>query len=352
MTRYLPENLHNVRHLAQTEDGWRLALYRTTSRDNSSKVTTERRPVLLLPGYGANHRAYFPTNARSLPEMLHAHGFDPWVLEFRGTGASSAPKDHKAVVHIDAKIAFDIPAAIELIRRITGSQQVSVVGHSMGGVMLYGYLGLEPTAPVYRAVTVCSPLWFRHARAGQRSLKWQVAAAQQFVSLVSRFPARRVMAALSYLPLEKGFHAHFHPENTAITDARRLVRDMATDVYGSELVQLLRWFESGELTCRMGRIHYGKLLENVQVPMLVILANRDSVVNQVAIRHAFERLGSTEKRLMELDPAHGATVDYAHHDPLSGKYAATDVFPTIVDWLAAPQRPNAPVEENQFAVVM
>lgn len=351
MTRYLPEDLHNVRHTVPTEDGWRLALYQTQSRNGVSAAASLRRPVLLLPGYGANHRAYFPMNARSLPEMLYGRGFEPWVLNFRGTGASAAPKSHKTVVHIDAKIAFDIPAAIQFIRQTSRAEQVDVIGHSMGGVMLYGYLGLEPSAPVRRAVTVCSPLWFRHSRTGQRSLRWQVAAAQQFVSMVAKFPVRRVMAALSYLPLERGFYAHFRPENTATADARRLVRDMATDVYGSELVQLLRWFESGELTCRMGRIHYGKLLEHVHVPMLVMLANRDSVVNQDAIRHAFERLGAAEKRLIELDPAHGATVDYAHHDPLSGKFAATDVFPHIIEWLSTAAQPHAP-KDNQFAVVM
>lgn len=105
-------------------------------------------PVLLLHGAGAQSGSFrIPGpdpdgNPRSLAHWLHREGFEPWLLDWRGScrvvDAASAPGSdllarHPELFDFDRAAELDIPGALEKIREVRGhGVAIGAVGHCMG----------------------------------------------------------------------------------------------------------------------------------------------------------------------------------------------------------------------------
>jgi predicted alpha/beta hydrolase len=119
-------------HRVRTADGLSLALHRLRSwRD------PELPPVLLVPGTFSTRVFWLGTRGHGFGRYLAAAGFDCWILELRGHGASDRP--HRWTMH--EWIRYDAPAAIDAVLEISGAASCFWVGHSAGGVVGAGALG-------------------------------------------------------------------------------------------------------------------------------------------------------------------------------------------------------------------
>ena len=316
----------------RTPDGWELALHHPYSSRGQSLP-----PVLLLPGHGTSAVSYRPTEPDSLPAYLRMHGFDPWVLDFRGTGRSRYVERGRPVVCIDRKIQFDLPTAIQAVQQHTGSVTVDLVGHSMGGIVAYGYLAVYGTASVRRLVTMSSPGYFRPTHDdGTPVFRLRARVLRHSLRLVNRLPTRQIMRMVSRLPVRGAFGMHFNPENVTDKQARVFVRESSTDMYRAELEQILGWFETGEIMNRSRTFSYTEHFHRITTPALFIVATGDRIVDRKAVRHVFESVSSAEKDLVEVGTSTGATVDFGHTDLIAGRHAPRDVFPHVTRWLARP----------------
>lgn len=97
-------------------------------------TTQNDTPVLLIHGYSASGTTFaHPELKPGLAEYLHNEGKDVWVLDMR-TSCALYSGSHPWTFE---DMAFcDIPAAINLMLEKTGAQQVDIVAHCMGAVML------------------------------------------------------------------------------------------------------------------------------------------------------------------------------------------------------------------------
>jgi hypothetical protein len=105
-------------------------------------------PVLLLHGASARHESFLvPVGprgaARSLADWLFERGYEPWLLDWRGSGlvvdevsraGTLAPLKERFT--FDAAARCDVPAALDKIRAETGAQRIAAVGHCMGAATL------------------------------------------------------------------------------------------------------------------------------------------------------------------------------------------------------------------------
>jgi cholesterol oxidase len=113
----------------------------------------DRPPVLLLHGASARHETFMvpdpaprrPWRARCLMRWLHAKGFEPWLLDWRGSGlvvdlvGDGDPARLEEVgdrFDFDHAARLDVPAALDLIGHETGGRPISAVGHCMGAAVL------------------------------------------------------------------------------------------------------------------------------------------------------------------------------------------------------------------------
>jgi pimeloyl-ACP methyl ester carboxylesterase len=99
-------------------------------------------PVVIFHGLGSNiFSVDLPLGRHSLAVFLANRGYDVWVLNLRGQGSgdirSSNPDDWDWSV--DDYALRDVPAVVDYVRAATG-QKPFLMGHSMGGMILYAYL--------------------------------------------------------------------------------------------------------------------------------------------------------------------------------------------------------------------
>lgn len=129
----------NLLH-AVTADGARLVLRRL---GNSAGT-----PVILIHGLAVNADIWdMPEyvgegfHYRSLASLLSDAGYDVWLLNLRGHGWGerlSLPAEKQADWCVDHFVIFDLPAAFELVRRVT-ERRPFVVASSMGSMALAAY---------------------------------------------------------------------------------------------------------------------------------------------------------------------------------------------------------------------
>ncbi len=113
-------------------DGYPLAalLYRPVVAFNAiESIATKRLPVLAAAALGVSQRFYAP-----FCSWLAARGHTVMSFDLRGIGASlpqgQTPRDVQADMLSWARV--DFAAAVDGLCRITGAEQINLVGHSLG----------------------------------------------------------------------------------------------------------------------------------------------------------------------------------------------------------------------------
>lgn len=100
-------------------------------------------PVILQHGLAQNLYAWdLPVEGQSLAVYLAERGYDVWVPSLRGSGKGyyrSGDGEELWDWSVDDYIIFDVPAILHKVRESTGKKPFWV-GHSMGGMIIYGYL--------------------------------------------------------------------------------------------------------------------------------------------------------------------------------------------------------------------
>jgi pimeloyl-ACP methyl ester carboxylesterase len=124
-----------------TADGVQIRLYRHPSSEHAGNGA-DRRPVLLLHGASANHRTFLVTKG-GLAGWLAANGFDPWLLDWRGSSLvvdhhTDMLKDRSAAsaFNINEAARYDVPAALERMQAEGVRFPIAILGHCMGGAVV------------------------------------------------------------------------------------------------------------------------------------------------------------------------------------------------------------------------
>jgi pimeloyl-ACP methyl ester carboxylesterase len=125
-----------------TTDGVRLRLVRPAPPDPED--TGARKPVLLLHGASAGSNTFTTgAHAGGLASWLAEHRFDPWLLEWRGSGQLIADGCNKELLETQGGLftfngaaEHDVTCALERIRNETGAPAIAIVGFCMGSGIL------------------------------------------------------------------------------------------------------------------------------------------------------------------------------------------------------------------------
>ncbi len=337
-------------HLVPTQDGGKVSLYRYRP-DRSGPA----RPVILCHGLGANRFNFDLGPGRSLARTLQQAGFDVWSLDLRGRGRSrgvwqEGSCGYRKPCFFDDYVAQDAPAAISYVRRQTGAEQVHWVGHSMGGMVLYGILEGERASEIASGVAVASPgrvvppfrLPFRRAVHSALCL---------LPGLPQAFFARGLAPVLARLTFARLGSLFLNPANVEREILLRALCFLASDVTRGEILQFLLWSDGGELQAIRGRFSYTGNLGAIDRPLLLVAGVRDRLAPPDLVREVYERVSSTRKRFVLLGRQNGQRHDYGHGDLLMGKWCSEEVFPHILDWLrtADRQRPDEPLSAGEAA---
>jgi predicted alpha/beta hydrolase len=323
-----PRKIPGALHYARTADGWELGLRRYRGGDGLL-------PVILCPGYGCSGLFLDYDEGHSLARYLARRGMDAWVLDLRGRGESRPAGElaHRSSWTFDDFVRYDLPAAIDLVRAATSHRRVAWVGHSMGGLALYAYVGTTPIGreAIAAAVTLASPIVF--PRTAGRLVR-RMGTAFLALPLPRTLPQREAVSLLwKTLELTGLIRVGMNPRNIDGRLAGRALGRSLHNVSLAKLRQLARWsaeqvFCSADLT-----IDYRAALRRFDVPILIAAGSDDRLARPASVHLAMEEIGSDDRTFLEFGEEHGHTADYGHIDLILGRRAAEEVFPRIAEWL-------------------
>ncbi len=211
-------------HHVDNGDGWELALKQCHPAKGSPRG---RAPLLLIPGYGMNSfpLGYHPSG-QSLEQTLTARGFEVWSCNLRGQDPSRSLGGSKLYGMRDLALV-DLPRAIDfaLASTATGSDEVTLVGCSLGGTTAMTYLALWQDPRVRALVNVGGPLRWVEIH----PILSFVFSCPDLVGMIPMVGTRQL--AEFFLPLLAKFpallHIYMHPEIIDMDKAHEFVNTVS-----------------------------------------------------------------------------------------------------------------------------
>ncbi len=310
-------------HRVTTEDGLGLVLRRLPGK--TADVQESPRPVMLLHGLASNHRGFhFP--GRSFAAHLAARGHEVWLPELRGNGDSEVGGYHWT---LDDHLERDLPAIVAYIRAHSGSERITWVGHSMGGMLLLCWGIRHGHEAIARGITVGSALDYRLGGTG-------FSAIHALKPLLERFTAIP-FGTLAHLaaPLHGriGVLDRFQvwPANIEAEMTRRLHATAFHTMPTSLLRSLAGAIEAGGLQNEKG-LRFLDATERYEIETLMVAGSRDAQVSVEAVTETARRLRAD---LQIFGQQQGQAEEYGHWDLLIGRRATEETWPVLTDFLEA-----------------
>jgi pimeloyl-ACP methyl ester carboxylesterase len=343
-------------HWIKTTDGWSLHI----RRYKPISIDPKHEPVILCHGLSHNSNFWDLTEKNSLAKYLQAEGFDVWSVSLRGAGQSTKPTlsqikqlfrmeisifNPQGIVNrqpgllrlnwtVDDHIQKDIPAILDYVLKKTEKKQVSWIGHSMGSMIMFAYLGLHSDAPVKSFVALSAPMYLVRPSNDVFEL---LADQKRFVEVGNIATGTNLRAVVGTLaggaiktPLDHLFlnEANVEPETMHI-----FYYACQDDISPGQLDQLLQYVKTGNFFSYDGKVNYTDLLGKVNVPTFQIVGRQDNMVDPGFSAEVNRRIGAKTKQLRIIGMINNFRADYGHDDVIIGRYARDDVFPLIRDWL-------------------
>ncbi|MCY1015172.1 alpha/beta hydrolase [Pyxidicoccus sp. MSG2] len=339
-----------TKYVVETADGWSLVItrYRPVKQPFPQPLFGE--PLLLVHGFSQNRHTW--TSGQFVKNLLF-FGVDIHILELRGHGKSSIafqreraerfkrplPPDLDYGWDIDSYFLYDLPAAVSGVKRITRRERIFYCGHSMGGMLGYGYAGIHNDfeglmtigSPadlgrgfmLLRLLAHGTPLLggmidltlaglnvsgkvegagrrllargvgALHAGLG-RKLQPQERRTLRFnampVDLVLKFLERQLGKAEDsplYQQLTTRLNRLINPERVSAEDIRWLLREGGEREPRKVLEQFARWIRRGEMVCYRTGFDFKRGFGRIEVPMAIIFGDLDPLASLESTRSVY-----------------------------------------------------------------
>ena len=324
--RYDVESGADEIHRVRCADGVMVSL----KRFRPVGTPTGRLPVLCIPGLGADSTNFDAPAPYGLGPWLASQGFDTWAIDLRGTGLSKLPMRTWMEVSFDDYVGLDLPAAIDHVCATAGVPRVALVGHSMGGLVIYASLASGRGARIAAGITIGSPLGFPQG--------WEVAPFLRPLLPLSSLAPGLLVGEISRLLTPLAMRVELpilsrwlKLDNMDRSFARRLMYRAVQDVPRGLMLQFMEWIESDQFRAVDGALDYRAGLHGCRSPVLVVGAPGDGLARLDSVHRAVELMPNATFLLA--GRAGGMSTDYGHVDVVFGLHAYKEVFPHLGSFL-------------------
>lgn len=285
-----------------------------------------RAPVLLVHGFGQNRYAWH-LPSRSLANHLARAGFDVFNLDLRGHGRSRHLGARRCR-GVEDYVREDLPIAVEEVQRLSGNRPVTLVGHSLGGLVSYA-AAPSLAGAVGGIVSIGSPYHFTRGSISLAAIAMFFRAMAMLpqvnaplplapIGLTFRMVRRFIESPLYPIPL-RGWHAG-SCEPHVIEEHLRLAFDRAGM---NEMRSMFAWATQKQFGGRES--DYVERFEKMNLPLLVIAGANDDLAPPASVRPGFQRSQSKDKTYRALP--------LGHIDLLVGRDAPLMTWPLVTSWL-------------------
>jgi predicted alpha/beta hydrolase len=282
-----------------TPDGHQLSL-RTLGNSSGQRPHAA---VLCLHGLFSDGRFFLNSKQHGPASVLLDHGYQVYVGELRGHGRSKWPSTaRKWNWSFDEYVQQDIPALLNAVsERHDGP--IFVLAHSFAGYALLVSLGLVSKL---------------HAKVSGVCLL--ASAVNNYSELGLR---KRIM-----------FHSAVFLGGLFGYFPARLLRLGVSDEPVNLMKQFAKWAPKCQFASIQGEIDYWQCLGSVTLPVWAGVGAADRFHASVRRgRYLLERLGSADKKFVEVGMNSGFSHDFNHVDVLRGSDAEREVLPLLIAWM-------------------
>lgn len=302
-------------------------------------------PLVLVPPLGVFAWIFDLMADRSMVKYFLAHGFDVYLIDW-GT-----PRADDRDTSLEHYVSDWFPKAMKAIREHSGSEEQSILGYCMGGLLALLYLAASRDNKVVNLVTIASPVDMH--RMG-------------FVGTATRLLSKPVWAVgrVTGLRIDKMQRNFFHvpgsrlslmfkmtnPAGT-VSSYVELVRNMADDEYVSRYMTMNEWFTNmpdypgatiQEIIRKLGlynRMAKGRIriggreasFHDIRSNLLAFAGDNDKIV-PIASAEAILNVVSSQDKEFHIVPG-------GHAGVFTGGKAAHTTWAISKDWLSQRSKP-------------
>jgi len=312
-------------HEVTTEDGWRIPLRRYPGPGQ---------PVLLVHGMGANSHNFDLNRRWSLARYLAGEGFDSWVVELRGRGATRPPPGGRTDWDFEDFLHRDLAAAVELVQQVR-RQPLHWIGHSMGGMLGVAWACCRPQEVIRSLVLFGTPLGFEPGQWALRLWGWMVQVHRVLPTLDQESLGRRLLPLMSRNRKALDFFLRYlaNPENIADEVAVEIFEKLVTNESPGIILQFSDWVRCGQIRSADRSYSYTDNIWRVRRPIMFVSGRHDRMAPPRVLERFRPRLGSPEVVQRLLSAENGFSTDYGHGDLVLGRRAPEEVYPLVAEWL-------------------
>lgn len=312
-------------HFVPNDDGWLLHLTRTVSDE---ALDPAKPPVLIVPGYGMNAFIFgFHPRGTPMAGTIAEAGHEVWAVNLRAQGPSRPDRKGAPGPSMRAYADTDLTAAIAgvLSRSESDHDRVQLIGCSLGGSIAYAHLALRPDHRVGGVIAIGAPLrWTSvHPLLGV-AFKSPKLAGLVRVSNVRRFAKAAVPAIVRVPGVLTPYMNTSHVDLSTLPTLVRTIEDPHPRVNRD----IALWIAQRDLVLR--GVDVTRRLSGVDVPLLVVAANRDGIVPDATALSVLDAWGGKDIEVLRVGDA---SRWYAHADLFVGDHAPDDVFAPLIAWL-------------------
>jgi lysosomal acid lipase/cholesteryl ester hydrolase len=328
---------------ALTDDGWKLGIRRVRPlHPDAGKL-----PIVLCHGLGLNGTFWTITDDH-LPAQLAANGYEVFICDLRGSGASQkigmvgkvnsllrqTPllEVGESAWSVDDLVKHDVPAILNYVKSETGCDRVNWVGHSLGGMLMFAYLEVSPDSwRIANFVGMGSTIVQKdypqtqmlRANRGIRNL----------LKVVSTGRIARPMMWYRPSPLAMVDRFYYTAANVDKRTVDRFYGYTLENPGRGALQQLDPYLEHGDFVSADGHMNYAKNLSRVGTPLLMVAGEGDVMSDIASTQLTYNAVASTDKTLMRVGKINGQADDYGHCDLVWSRFAPVEIFPSLIEWL-------------------
>ncbi|HZA13794.1 MAG TPA: alpha/beta fold hydrolase [Myxococcaceae bacterium] len=338
-------------YVVDTADGWSLVITRYRPKEQAFPQPLFGEPMLLVHGFSQNRHAW--TCGQFVKNLLF-FGLDIHILELRGHGKSSIefqkerarkigkplPIDLDYGWDIDSYFLYDLPAAVSGVKRITRRDRIFFCGHSMGGMIGYGYAGIHDDFEgmitigaaadlgagfvLLRALAMAVPPMSASVDVALGALNVQRRAGRAVRSVLARAVGRVSEAAAKRVAPageREDLHFRFVPvdwllqmleqqlaraeqsplyrritdrinwlsnsQRVSSADIRWLLREGGEREPRRVINQFAKWIRRGELVCYRTGYDFKRGFSKIQIPMAIIFGDLDPLASVRSTRSVY-----------------------------------------------------------------
>jgi len=346
---FLAPNTAKSMGYATTEDGWQLAVYHYPPKG----APKDKPPVVLCHGFALNNYFWHITNQNNFPQWLADRGYDVYCIDLRGCGQSRYRKiyDEKYKGVDTAKRAktpgewwtvddyanYDVPAVLKYVCEQTGKDQVTWIGHSMGGMILYAYRINHPDETmVAQFITVGSPIVMPQPA---NDILENMLKDEDFINAALDTKlmktVMRSMALTSIVSPGPFDLLYYYRPNVTDYMIVSLWANSLENIQRGTSEQMMLMVKTGDFWNADSTLSYTEHLKQMELPMLFLAAKTDNMAPEFAMQRAFHSVSSEDKTYRLFAVVNSDSADYGHCDMITGKIARDEVYPVILKWLDA-----------------